>query len=152
MPYAVAVDIGGTFTDLVAYDHEGGNVLYAKSPTTYGNFVDRHDRVVRSGVSMKLDVAPAGTHYAGVPMPYFCRFTASGFGIHAGTLPGYPAGHTEDQAWWCGYGPVEDPTIVVCAVIENGGHGGAVAAPAALQVFEQYFGLRPGQQTTVASD
>src|SRR3954453_5429083 len=40
MPYAVAVDIGGTFTDLVAYDHEGGNVLYAKSPTTYGNFVE----------------------------------------------------------------------------------------------------------------
>src|SRR3954464_704185 len=40
MPYAVAVDIGGTFTDLVAYDHEDGNVLYAKSPTTYGNFVE----------------------------------------------------------------------------------------------------------------
>jgi N-methylhydantoinase A len=40
MSYAVAVDIGGTFTDLVAYDHEDGNVLYAKSPTTYGNFVE----------------------------------------------------------------------------------------------------------------
>ena len=31
------------------------------------------------------------------------------------------------------------PTIVVCAVIENGGHGGTAAAPAALKVFEQYF-------------
>jgi N-methylhydantoinase A len=40
MSYAVAVDIGGTFTDLVAYDHEGGKVVYAKSPTTYGNFVE----------------------------------------------------------------------------------------------------------------
>jgi N-methylhydantoinase A len=40
MPYAVAVDIGGTFTDLVAYDHERGEVVYTKSPTTYGNFVD----------------------------------------------------------------------------------------------------------------
>jgi N-methylhydantoinase A len=40
MPYAVAVDIGGTFTDLVAYDHERGKVVYTKSPTTYGNFVD----------------------------------------------------------------------------------------------------------------
>ena len=39
MPYAVAVDIGGTFTDLVAYDHESRQVVYAKSPTTYGNFV-----------------------------------------------------------------------------------------------------------------
>ena len=40
-------------------------------------------------------------------------------------LPGYPAGHLEDQSWWCGYGPADDaPSIVVCAVIENGGHGG----------------------------
>ena len=31
------------------------------------------------------------------------------------------------------------PTIVVCAVIENGGHGGTAAAPAALKVFEKYF-------------
>jgi N-methylhydantoinase A len=40
MPFAVAVDIGGTFTDLVAYDHIGRQVAYTKSPTTYGNFVD----------------------------------------------------------------------------------------------------------------
>src|SRR5438067_3170157 len=39
MSYAVAVDIGGTFTDLVAFDHRAGSVRYAKSPTTYGNFV-----------------------------------------------------------------------------------------------------------------
>ncbi len=40
MPYAVAVDIGGTFTDLVAFDHEKQKVIYAKSPTTYDNLVD----------------------------------------------------------------------------------------------------------------
>ena len=40
MAFVVAVDIGGTFTDLVAYDHESHKVLYTKSPTTYGNFVD----------------------------------------------------------------------------------------------------------------
>lgn len=40
MSYAVAVDIGGTFTDLVAFDHQAGSVAYAKSPTTYGNFVE----------------------------------------------------------------------------------------------------------------
>jgi N-methylhydantoinase A len=39
MPYAVAVDIGGTFTDLVAYDHDTHDVVYTKSPTTYENFV-----------------------------------------------------------------------------------------------------------------
>jgi N-methylhydantoinase A len=40
MSYVVAVDIGGTFTDLVAYDHDGHRVAYTKSPTTYDNFVD----------------------------------------------------------------------------------------------------------------
>jgi penicillin-binding protein 2 len=50
-----------------------------------------------------------------------------------------------DQSWWCGYGPSEAPTIVVCAVIENGGHGGTAAAPAALKVFESYFKAHPTQ-------
>ena len=39
MAYVVAVDIGGTFTDLVAFDHDNQKVVYTKSPTTYGNFV-----------------------------------------------------------------------------------------------------------------
>jgi N-methylhydantoinase A len=40
MAFVVAVDIGGTFTDLVAWDRESGEVRYAKCPTTYGDFVD----------------------------------------------------------------------------------------------------------------
>ncbi len=40
MAYVVAVDIGGTFTDLVAFDHDTQKVAYTKSPTTYGNFVE----------------------------------------------------------------------------------------------------------------
>ena len=40
MSYAIAVDIGGTFTDLVAFDHETQKVLYSKSPTTYDNLVE----------------------------------------------------------------------------------------------------------------
>jgi N-methylhydantoinase A len=39
MSYVLAVDIGGTFTDLVAFDHENQKVTYAKSPTTYDNLV-----------------------------------------------------------------------------------------------------------------
>lgn len=37
MSYIIAVDIGGTFTDLVACDVESGTVAFTKSPTTYGN-------------------------------------------------------------------------------------------------------------------
>ena len=46
-----------------------------------------------------------------------------------------------DQSWFCGYGPTNEPELVVCAVIENGGFGGAVAAPATAKVFAKYFGI-----------
>jgi penicillin-binding protein 2 len=54
-------------------------------------------------------------------------------------LPGYSTGLLLDQSWWCGYAPADRPTIALCAVIENGGHGGTAAAPAALDVFERWF-------------
>src|SRR5215472_9234942 len=57
MPYAVAVDIGGTFTDLVAYDAETHRVAYAKSPTTYGNLVDG---VLDCFAKAKLDPSSVG--------------------------------------------------------------------------------------------
>jgi penicillin-binding protein 2 len=56
-----------------------------------------------------------------------------------------------NQSWWCGYGPFDAPSIVVCAMIENGGHGGSAAAPAALKVFEQWFG-ETANATLKASD
>jgi penicillin-binding protein 2 len=54
------------------------------------------------------------------------------------TIPGYQPQKLV-QSWWCGYGPYGKPSIVVCALIENGGHGGDAAAPAALKVFEEWF-------------
>jgi lipoprotein-anchoring transpeptidase ErfK/SrfK len=59
----------------------------------YGSFVDRKGRVVRSGISSRVDSAPSGTRYLGAPMKYFCRLTSSGVGFHVGVLPGYPASH-----------------------------------------------------------
>jgi penicillin-binding protein 2 len=66
-------------------------------------------------------------------------------------LPGYQYPQNLTQSWFCGYGPFDAPTIVVCAVIENGGHGGTAAAPAALRVFEQYF-KKTATTTVHASD
>jgi penicillin-binding protein 2 len=90
--------------------------------------------------------------------------THSTLGTSAGVFGGFPvkiAGKTgtsekvisvdggtrltnTNTSWWCGFGPF-DPSpstkpLVVCAVIENGGYGGEAAAPAALKVFEEYFG------------
>ncbi len=88
----------------------------------------------------------AATHSAnGTSSSVFSSFPVSisgktGTAEKVVNLPGYPIGHLEDQSWWCGYGPSDNPELVVCAVIENGGHGSSAAAPAALRVFEKYFG------------
>jgi len=60
----------------------------------YGDFVNpRTGRVVRAGVSTRIDSAPSGTVYRGAPMRWFMRLTANGVGMHTGILPGYPASH-----------------------------------------------------------
>jgi lipoprotein-anchoring transpeptidase ErfK/SrfK len=59
----------------------------------YGDFVDGSGRVVRAGISAKIDSAPSGTHYVGAPMRWFMRLTGEGVGMHVGILPGYPASH-----------------------------------------------------------
>jgi penicillin-binding protein 2 len=49
----------------------------------------------------------------------------------------------DDYAWFMAYAPAEDPEILVVALIEQGGHGSAVAAPVVRQVLEAYFDLEP---------
>jgi len=76
----------------------GGNFsVLEKDPdhrsSIYGDFVDRSGRVVRAGISAKIDSAPSGTHYVGASMRWFMRLTGEGVGMHVGILPGYPASH-----------------------------------------------------------
>jgi penicillin-binding protein 2 len=44
-----------------------------------------------------------------------------------------------DHALFVGFAPVEDPRIAVAVIVENGGSGGAVAAPIARQVMDYYL-------------
>ncbi len=59
----------------------------------YGDFVDASGRVVRRGVSSRIDSAPSGTRFVGSPMTWFMRLTGDGVGMHIGFLPGYAASH-----------------------------------------------------------
>ena len=61
--------------------------------TLYGDFRDAKGRIVRAGVSARIDSAPSGTHYVGASMKWFMRLTGEGVGMHVGILPGYPASH-----------------------------------------------------------
>jgi lipoprotein-anchoring transpeptidase ErfK/SrfK len=78
--------------------------------SVYGNFVDSRGRVIRSGVSSRIDSAPSGTHFVGAPMLYFMRLTWEGVGMHVGILPGYPASHG------CIRMPAEIPPLIYLRV------------------------------------
>jgi penicillin-binding protein 2 len=97
-----------------------------------------------------------GTHLTfGTSYPVFGQFPVSiagktGTAEKVLTMPGYVG--VKNQSWWCGYGPTENAKIVVCAVIENGGHGGTAAAPAAAQVLASYFHVKVQQATSTHSD
>lgn len=47
--------------------------------------------------------------------------------------------HGEDHSWFIAFAPFEDPTIAVAAVVENAGHGGAVAAPLVQKVLKAHL-------------
>lgn len=84
----------------------------------------------------------------GTSSAVFSTFTIPVSG-KTGTAEKPPKG---DMAWYCGYGPSGAPTIVACAIIEGGGHGGDVAAPVVLKMFQQYFHatggvVKPGKKS-----
>ena len=47
--------------------------------------------------------------------------------------------HGEPHAWFIAFGEKDGAMISVVILIENGGHGGEVAAPMARKIFKQYF-------------
>jgi penicillin-binding protein 2 len=53
--------------------------------------------------------------------------------------------HGEDHAWFVCYAPYDDPEIALCVMLENAGHGGALAAPIAGRLLRHYFEVRDGQ-------
>lgn len=56
----------------------------------HGDFVDREGRVVRAGVSSRIDAAPSGTVFRMVPVQFFMRLEPGNVSLHAGRLPGHP--------------------------------------------------------------
>jgi len=82
-----------------------------------------------------------------------------GSGTAAGAFSGFPlqaipvAGKTgtaeiQDKqpcAWFACYAPANDPQYVVVVMIEEGGFGGAMAAPVARRILEHIYKIEPGQ-------
>lgn len=65
-----------------------------------------------------------------------------------GDLP--PLYAQQDHAWFAGFAPAEDPRIAFAVLVEHGGHGGDVAAPAAIQIAERYMDLQAEREQAEA--
>lgn len=46
----------------------------------------------------------------------------------------------DDYAWFCAYAPADAPRYAVAVVVEQGGHGGSVAGPAARNIIAKLLG------------
>ncbi len=76
-------------------------------------------------------------------------------GTSEGVFAGYPievAGKTGtaetpqgDQSWYAVLAPASNPRVVVVTTVEQGGFGAETAAPAARDILNAYFGVKPGQ-------
>ena len=113
-------------------------------PYLVGRVTDRAGRVITSTEPRRW-TNPAGEGTAEQVSDVMVAVVAAGTGTRA-QLPGVTvAGKTgtaetgkdaETHAWFMGFAPAEDPRVVVAIVLENGGVGGRVAAPAARTVIE----------------
>jgi penicillin-binding protein 2 len=50
-----------------------------------------------------------------------------------------------DYAWYASFAPANDPKYVVVVMIEQGGHGGSAAAPAARMIYDALFDTHTGK-------
>jgi penicillin-binding protein 2 len=151
--YALIANGGRLVTPHVLLDVENPNGMPVPVPARPAPLPVHVDpaalQVVQKGL-WEATHLPFGTSY-----PIFGSYPISiagktGTAEKVVSLPGYVG--LQDQSWWCGYGPTEDAKLVVCAVIENGGHGGTAAAPAAAEVFSSFFGVKVKPSTPGKTD
>ncbi len=109
----------------------------------------------------KLDIAPqwidvvkqglvdAATSPLGTSYPVFGGYPVKVAG-KTGTAEVYQKG---DYSWYASFAPASDPKYVVVVMIEQGGHGGTAAAPAARMIYDSLFDVHAGLvQGTTHSD
>ena len=53
---------------------------------------------------------------------------------------------SRDHAWFASFAPADKPEIAVVVLNEHGGHGGADAAPAAMDIIKEYFRLKAEEE------
>ena len=93
-----------------------------------------------------IDGLHGATHDStGTSSAVFSNYTGTPFDVwgKTGTAQTNADPTSPDDAWWSGWAEnAAGKKIVVVAMIHKGGHGGVSAAPAALEVFQKFFGQK----------
>jgi penicillin-binding protein 2 len=90
---------------------------------------------VRRGLRQAATVGTSGPVFAAYPVEVAGK---------TGTSEVFGKG---DYAWYASYAPYDKPKYAVVVMIEQGGHGGAVAAPAARMIYDALFDIDSGLST-----
>lgn len=136
----------------------GGTIV---KPHLGRKVVDVQGKVVRDlnpGTSGKVDISQATLN----TVRHGLREAASAStGTSAAVFAGYPvavAGKTGtaevwdssrsgyvDYAWYASYAPYNNPKYVTVVMVEKGGHGGSVAAPATRLIYDAIYNIKGGE-------
>jgi penicillin-binding protein 2 len=148
--YALLANGGKLVTPYVVQDVEAPSSGSKATPTVLQSFQPPapqpvgvnpdYLQVVRQGL-FQATHDPQGTSsstFANFPVPIAGK---TGTAEKVVTLPGSKTSQVLNQSLWCGWGPDVSAKIVICVVIENGGHGGTAAAPAAAQLLAKFFNV-----------
>lgn len=110
-------------------ENVGGETIKKFMPEAYGPIMSAKESELLTGLMRSVVTVGTGS---GVSTD---QYTVAGKTGSAEFETG-----KETHAWFTGFAPVEDPQILVTVLIEEGGSGGKVAAPAARAIFDTYFG------------
>ncbi len=135
----------------------GEKVGYKPPPHSHRNFKPENLQLVRQGM---IDVMkPGGTAWrAAVGAGYQIAGktgTAQVIGMKAGEKYNEKLvkERFRDHALFIAYAPADDPKIALALLVENGGHGGSIAAPIAREVFDFFLlGKKPDPETRKKRD
>lgn len=126
-----AIANGGTLMKPYFLDHvenAGGETIKTFMPSAYGSLMTAEESAILT--ELMRGVITTGTGSALRTDAY----TAAGKTGSAEFETG-----KETHGWFTGFAPAEDPKLVVCVIVEEGGSGGKTAAPIARAIFDEYF-------------
>ena len=85
---------------------------------------------MRDGMSATTEAGGTASYFASLPRKV------------AGKTGTAENPHGRDHGLFVAYGPVEDPELVVVAIVEQGGYGSSSAGPIVYEAFEEYYRLK----------